>query len=523
MAQNQVVGIAVTAGGRQILEQIPFLTIHDPVDDLKQELGRLWQSYRTIVFCLPLEKVVRLIAPHLSENPPAVIAINATATHVISVLGESYLVPQIADLLHAQPIGADLTTTGIKPVDQWGVPWGWRLGTGDWQGINQDLHQGAKIVVWQETGSRLWQRALPSQHNLIFPDSPETEAQVFISHRLRRLGDRQVQWHPRVLWLGLVCEPHTPPGLIVQAIQTACQIHYLAELAIAGIATPDHNEHLGAIAHDRDWCYKADLLPTSDAEALALKAGGTDASLIAHSQVFHHSHQEGGVTIAIAIAPQEYIGQEGHLGIMADLQNLTLQQRQYLIKADVIMATSVPDQFSLGKIIETHINYPQAISLAQAGLRVVLVNDRADLVFSHLLDRGWNGHHPLVEVIPAVSPIQSTAAKLGTVLQENFCVINLHGGEPPEGTLQRRVEAAAISDLVIAILEPCTPLRLTPLILSLEILRHYRSVTTPVAVVRQEQIIVSQLNQVDIKPIDRDTIIIVGNESNQFLRYDRLQ
>lgn len=178
MAQNQVVGIAVTAGGRQILEQIPFLTIHDPVDDLKQELGRLWQSYRTIVFCLPLEKVVRLIAPHLSENPPAVIAINATATHVISVLGESYLVPQIADLLHAQPIGADLTTTGIKPVDQWGVPWGWRLGTGDWQGINQDLHQGAKIVVWQETGSRLWQRALPSQHNLIFPDSPETEAQV---------------------------------------------------------------------------------------------------------------------------------------------------------------------------------------------------------------------------------------------------------------------------------------------------------------------------------------------------------
>ncbi len=517
MARNQVVGIAVNARGREILEQIPFLSIHDPIDDLRVELGRLWQTAGTIVFCLPLEKVVKLIAAYLKEEAqPSVIVINSSATAVVSLLGESYLVYQIAQLFHAQPIGADRTPGGICPADQWGIGWGWRLGVGDWQGVNQALAAGEKIAVIQEVGSELWRRALPPSHNLAFYPIEDGGGQIFISYRHRPFAPRQAQWHPRVLWVGLTCAPDTPQALIKQAIQTACQIHYCTDLAIAGVATPDLNDRVGQIAQEQGWLYRPGLGNQTPA-SLALKLGGQNAQLIVPQQVFQHSQQQGAVTIAIALSLQEYIGKTGYLGILSSsLTNPTRQERECLLNADVIMAAHLPQEFQFGKILETDINYPQAVAFAQMGLNVALVNDRADLIYAYLEDQGWDGRSPKVEVIPGVSQIQELGAKLGLSLQENFSVINLHGGEAGEGILQRRIEATAISDLVIAILEPCTPLRLTPLILTLEILRHYRSVSTPVAIVHGENITITQLNNVDIKPIDRDTVIFICNEFTQF-------
>jgi len=516
VAQKQVVGIAVTARERAILERIPFLTLHNPIDDLRTELGRLWQKDTTIVFCLPLEKVVKLIASYVQgEHQPTVIVINSSATHVISLLGESYLVHRIAQLLDAQPIGADVMPGNPIPVDQWGMGWGWRLGAGDWQGVNQLLAAGEKVSVVQEVGLELWRRALLPSPSLLFYASAEAKGLVYISHRHRPPQPYQVQWHPRVLWVGLTCDPDTPAALIRQAIQTACQIHYLTDLAIAGVASPTPNDRLAQLAQDHDWLYHTfPTIPTP--AALVLQLGGQDAQLIVAEQVFHHTNQQGTVTIAIALSPQEYIGKPGYIGILpSQVANPTRQERQCLLTADVIMAKHLPPEFAVGKIVESDINYPQAVALAQMGLNVALINDRADLVFSYLLEQGWDGSHSQVEVIPGVSQIQQVGAKLGLNLQENFSVINLHGGEAGEGILQRRIEAAAISDLILVILEPCTPLRLTPLIISLEILRHYRSVTTPVAIVNQAHITITQLNNIDIKLIDRDTIIFIGNEYTQ--------
>lgn len=503
-----------------MLGQIPWLTLHDPIDDLKVELAQFWQKQNTIVFCLPLEKVVKLIAPYLEQGEhPTVIAVDMTAQYVISVLGTSYLVKEIADLLHAQPIGADVTTAGIIPADRWGLPWGWRLGKGDWQAINQKLERGERVGVVQEVGSELWKRALPAHHPLLFYPEPDDQAEVFISHRSRQLQAHQGQWHPRVLWLGVVCAPDTPPGLLLQAIQTACQINHLSDLAIAGVVTAEPNDRLATIAQQRGWVYRQG--DGEDAEALAMQ--GAAGQLVAPSQSFQRlvslaePHNQGSVTIAIALSPQEYIGSEGYLGIIPNqLQALTLRERECLLTATVIMAESLPGEFRYGKIVETQINYPLAVSLAKSGLRVALVNDRADLVFAHLLDQGWQGRHPRVEVLPGVSAVQTIGAQLGIVLQENFCVINLHGGQAGEGILQRRVEAAALSDLVIVILQPCTPYRLTPLILSLEILRHYRSVTTPVALVKGENVTITQLKDIDLRSIDRDTTLLIGNDFTQF-------
>lgn len=516
MAQNQVVGIAVNGRGREILGQIPFLTIHDPIDDLRVELGRLWQSASAIVFCLPLEKVVKLIAAYLQEEQqPSVIVINSSASHVISLLGESYLAYQIAQLFHAQAIGADRTPGGICPADQWGIGWGWRLGVGDWAGVNRALAAGQKIAVIQEVGSELWRRALPPSHNLVFYPIEEGGGQIFISYRHRPFTPGQAQWHPRVLWVGLTCAPDTPQILIKQAIQTACQIHYCTDLAIAGVATPVFNDRVEQIAQEQGWLYRSGFASQSP-ESLALKLGGQNAQIIVAQQVFHHSQQQGAVTIAIALTPQEYIGKTGYLGILSSpLEHPTLKERECLLNADVIMADHLPQEFQFGKILEPDINYPQAVAFAQMGLNVALVNDRADLIYAYLGDQGWDGLAPKVEIIPGVSQIQAMGAKLGLNLQANFSVINLHGGEAGEGILQRRIEAAAISDLVIAILEPCTPLRLTPLILSLEILRHYRSVNTPVAIVKGENITITQLNHIDIKPIDRNTVIFICNEFTQ--------
>jgi cobalt-precorrin 5A hydrolase/precorrin-3B C17-methyltransferase len=135
-----------------------------------------------------------------------------------------------------------------------GIPFGWRRGSGDWVGVSAALDRRDAIQIIQEAGSTRWQSLLPADSPVYigFPDytattretTPEPKARIWISPIQRRFAPEsafpKVQWHPRVLWVGVGCQRGTSESLIEHAIQKTLRSHHLAEVAIAGIATIDH-------------------------------------------------------------------------------------------------------------------------------------------------------------------------------------------------------------------------------------------------------------------------------------------
>jgi len=157
-------------------------------------------------------------------------------------------------------------------LDMLDIPTSWRRGEGDWTGVAAALAKGEIVEVIQEVGSTLWRNSLPEKHSLSWEGEnlSTIKARIWISFTQRRFSPEsalpKVQWHPRVLWVGIGCERYTPRELIETAIQNVCRANHLAESAIAGIATIDTKAGevgLLELCQERNWPLKtfaADIL-----------------------------------------------------------------------------------------------------------------------------------------------------------------------------------------------------------------------------------------------------------------------
>jgi len=203
-------------------------------------------------------------------------------------------------------------------LDMLDIPSGWNRGTGDWMGVAAAMKRGETVEVIQEVGSTLWQNSLPEKHSLCWEGenlSP-IKGRIWISLTQRRFAPEsalpKVQWHPRVLWVGIGCKAGTSRKLIEAAIQNVCRSYHLAEGAIAGIATIDTKAgELGLLelCAARNWPLKtfaADILSSVEVpnpSNLVAKAVGTPsvaeaAALCAIAQISTaHQHQETQISI----------------------------------------------------------------------------------------------------------------------------------------------------------------------------------------------------------------------------------
>ncbi|MEB3343232.1 precorrin-3B C(17)-methyltransferase [Okeania sp.] len=224
-------------------------------DSLKNHLPNIWQNYCAIVFCLASGAVVRLISPLLQDKyrDPAVVVVDEGGKFVISLCsghqgGADQLTNILAPLLNATPVITGASHNLELPgIDILGKPFGWQRGTGDWNQVSGIVARGETVEVIQEVGSTLWQKHLPEQHPFYF-DSPEIgaasptpKAKILIGFTQEKLSPNsdlpKVQWHPRVLWVGVGCERGTSQKLIATGIEEIFRAHHLAMEAIAGIAT----------------------------------------------------------------------------------------------------------------------------------------------------------------------------------------------------------------------------------------------------------------------------------------------
>ena len=562
---------------------------------LKEHLAAIWQNYNALVFCLATGAVVRLIAPLLQDkaSDPAIIVIDPQGRFVISLCsghrgGADLLTEMVALQIGATPIITGAShNLNLPGIDILGLPYGWRKGQGNWTRLMAEVAQQNAIEVIQEAGSLLWQSSLPEGHSFSFSNSIESvevgeaRGRIWISVEQRDLSVEsviaQVQWHPRVLWVGIGCERGSSQELIEQAISSTFAQYNLAEKAIAGIATIDikaDEQGILAVCRDRNLplqtfaaeTLKQMIVPTpsaivnqevgtpSVAEAAAISAAqlfdqqhvkllGQEIStnpLIVKKQIFKQEQQPGAVTIAIAQSEIEYTGKLGKLYLVGigpgSLDQITTAAKTAITGADVVIGYSlyldlIQSILRVGQVIESFsITQEQqrgerAIALAYQGLTVAVVSSgdcgiygMAGLVLEQLKLNNWDGKTPQVQVFPGISALQAVASRVGAPLMHDFCAISLSDLLTPWSVILKRLEAAALGDFVTSIYNPRSQKRVEQIVTAQEIFLQYRDPDTPVAIVRSvyredEQIIVTSLEKMLEHPIDMLTTIIIGNSN----------
>ena len=560
---------------------------------LKAHVAQLWHHHRAFVFCLATGAVVRVIAPLLEHKSldPAVVVVDENGQFVISLWSghqgkADQLAKALALQLGATPVLTGATASlGLPGVDILGVPFGWQRGEGDWTAVSATVARGEAVQVIQEVGSTLWQKHLPQGHpfHFGFPEYTATnreeaispKARIWISATQRQFSSEsdlpKVQWHPRVLWVGIGCERGTSKQLIETAIQQTCRSHHLAEGAIAGLATIDIKaDEVGLVELCRDRnlplrTFPAEVLRSvnvpnpsavvekevgtpSVAEAAALLAANSFvgaqgvAPLLVKKQIFKLEGQPGAVTVAIAQSEQEYTGRTGQLLLIGtgpgQLEQMTPAAQTAVSQADVVIGYSlyidlISPLLRPGQIVEAlpitqeRQRAERAIELAQWGLTVAVVSSgdcgiygMAGLVLEELRAGGWDGKTPGVQVFPGITALQSAASRVGAPLMHDFCAISLSDLLTPWEVIEKRLTAAAQADFITALYNPRSQTRTQQIAIARDIFLKYRDPMTPVAIVRaayrqEEQITLTTLAKLLEAPIDMLTTVLIGNQSTR--------
>jgi precorrin-3B C17-methyltransferase len=118
----------------------------------------------------------------------------------------------------------------------------------------------------------------------------------------------------------------------------------------------------------------------------------------------------------------------------------------------------------------------------------------------------------------------AAAARLGAPLGHDFAVISLSDNLKPWSTIERRLEAAAGADYVIALYNPASKTRPHVIYEAFALLRRLRSEETIVAFARavgrpDERIQLTTLAAAEPSRADMSTLILIG--SSQTRRVER--
>ncbi|CAM2077602.1 MULTISPECIES: precorrin-3B C(17)-methyltransferase [Clostridia] len=128
----------------------------------------------------------------------------------------------------------------------------------------------------------------------------------------------------------------------------------------------------------------------------------------------------------------------------------------------------------------------------------------------------------VVEVIPGVTASSAAGSVIGAPLMHDNCNISLSDLMTPYDLIKKRVRNAADADMIISLYNPRSKGRPHYLREAIEIIKEYRSLDTPVAVVRHalrdgQEVRMFTLENFDEEVVDMFSIVIVGN-SQSFIK-----
>lgn len=169
-----------------------------------------------------------------------------------------------------------------------------------------------------------------------------------------------------------------------------------------------------------------------------------------------------------------------------------------------------------------------ALDLAKAGKRVAVVSGgdagvfgMAAAVFEAAEDPAYAD--VAIRVLPGVSAVQAVAARAGAPIGADFAVVSLSDRLKPWPVVERRLQAIAEADLVLAVYNPASRSRTEQVATARDLLLQHRKPDTVVIVGRdvgraEESLTVTTLAELDPSSIDMKCLLIVGADSTRVSR-----
>ena len=540
-----------------------------------------WPEVSGVVAIGACGLVLRLVAPLLTDKTtdPAVVVLDPEGRWVVPLLGShgaggDALAHALAGLLGATVVFTGQSSSqGRLALDAFGTAWGWRRGEGDWTALMVAAARGGAegaLAVAQEGGDERWQ-GLEAARGM----APQASAPAMAISVHQGEGCR---WHPPLLWLGVGCERHTSLSLLEELVDSTLAAGGFAPQAVAGLASctrKGDEDALLALASRRGWplrLYTAEQLSAvavphpsevvaremgtaSVAEASALLAAAQagppadkegvplpmDRLLVPKRIARARSDQRGAATLAIALADRQWAPQRGSLHLVGSgpgaLSLLTAEARRALAQCsawvgygpylDLLEPLRRQDQLRVeGRLTEEVGRCEEALALAREGLSVALISSGDSGIYGMAglaLELWWALpalDRPAFEVHPGVSALQMAAARVGAPLMHDFCTISLSDRLTPWPLIERRLQAAAEGDFVVALYNPRSKGRDWQLERARELLLQQRPPTTPVLLARQlgraeEHCVVHTLATFPCEAVDMFTLVLIGNSQTR--------
>lgn len=550
----------ITDRGRGLAEK---LAGYYPEADIKKYSSRfssrLWKKNNILIFVMATGIVIRTIAPYMKDkrSDPAVIVMDETGKYVISLLsghlgGANQKTREIAQFLGGEAVittASDLNN--LPSIDLWAE-------------ANELVIENLDMLP--KTGTKLLNKGSISVFTEAEVNLPESfietidaaTADIVISDALsvRSVKSDVLCLRPKDLVLGIGCNSGTSGQEIESAVRKTLADHNLSFLSLHSIATIDIKKKepglvLFAEKSGLDiQTFRVDELNTVKGitpSRAAIKATGAQAvaepsAFLAagNGELLVPKQKIGNVTVAVAKKTGgRRIMDYGKIFIVGtgpgSIDHITPYAQKAIRDSDAVVGYGtylelIQDLIANKEVVSTGMTQEidrcrKAIELASSGRTVAVISGgdpgiyaMAGLVLELLKNRNSASgtRKPEIEVIPGISALNACASRLGAPLMHDFASVSLSDRLTPWETIEKRLDAAAAADFVIALYNPKSRGRAEHISRAAQIIMQYRSPDTPVGIVRaamreNESVIITDLEHMLEHDIDMQTTVIIGN------------
>ncbi|MFF5029333.1 precorrin-3B C(17)-methyltransferase [Streptomyces collinus] len=498
-----------------------------------------------LVCFLATGAVVRLLAPLLGDKAadPGVVCVDEGGRFAVSLLGghgggANELAREVGALLGAEPVVTTATdAVGLPGLDTLGLPY-----EGAVAAVSRALLDGEPVALDAEVA---W--PLPP-----LPFSARGEYTVRLTDRAVAPGEREVLLRPPTLVIGVGASRGAPAEEVVGLVEEALREAGLSARSVAELATVDAKsgepgvvaaaERLGVplVTYSAEELAAVEVPNPSEAplaavgtpsvaEAAALLRGGE--LLVPKRKSERADGQPAMATCAVVRRPGR--GRLAVVGLGPGARDLlTPRAAAELRRASVLVGLDqyvdqIRDLLRPGtRVLESGLGAEEerartAVAEARAGHAVALIGSGDAGVYAMASPALAEASDDIDVVgVPGVTAALAAGAILGAPLGHDHVSISLSDLHTPWEVIERRVRAAAESDLVVTFYNPRSRGRDWQLPKALAILAGHREPRTPVGVVRNASrpdgsSRVTTLGALDPATVDMMTVVTVGNTATR--------
>ncbi|MGV9604988.1 precorrin-3B C(17)-methyltransferase [Streptomyces sp. NPDC003631] len=497
---------------------------------------------KQLVCFLATGAVVRLLAPLLGDkaSDPGVVCVDEGARFAVSLVGghaggANELAREVGESLGAVPVVTTATdSVGLPGLDTLGFPV-----EGDVAGVSRALLDGEPVALETEVS---W--PLPPLRV-----AAEGAYTIRVTDAALEPAEREAVLRPPTLVVGVGASKGSPVEEILELIDGALREAGLSARSLAELATVDAKadepgiveaaRRLGVplVTYSSALLAEVDVPNPSDAPlaAVGTPSVAEAAALVRGGELLVPKRKSAArpATATCAVVRRPGRGRLAVVGLGPGARDLlTPRAKQELRRASVVVGLDqyvdqIRDLLRPGtRILESGLGAEEerartAVAEARKGHAVALIGSGDAGVYAMASPALAEASDDIdVAGVPGVTAALAAGAILGAPLGHDHVSISLSDLHTPWEVIERRVRAAAESDLVVTFYNPRSRGRDWQLPKALAILGAHRAPSTPVGVVRNasrpdESSRLTTLACLDPATVDMMTVVTVGNTATR--------